>query len=205
MSKSLQMSDPLETRASLIRRLPDSADIAAWDEFVEIYAPLIYSVARRRGLQPSDSDDLVQEVLSAVSRSVEDWLQKTERGRFRDWLFTIARNTSVSFLTRRKHRPLGQGGPDDPLAIQELKTRDELTAEFDRQYQQEVFRWASLKVKGGVTENTWRAFWETTMEDRPVSDVAVDLQMTVGSIYIARSRVMSKLRELVREFEEAQS
>ena len=205
MNKSLQMSDPLETRASLIHRLPDAADVSAWDEFVQIYAPLIYSVARRKGLQPADADDIVQEVLSAVARSVDDWLQKTTRGRFREWLFTIARNTAVNFLTRRKHKPLGHGGSDAASLLLNVQSQDELSAEFDRQYQREIFRWASLKVKDAVTENTWKAFWQTTMEDRSVTDVAIDLQMTPGSIYIAKSRVMAKLRELVQQFQETDS
>src|SRR5438105_15530487 len=106
-----------ETRASLILRLPDAADARAWDEFVAVYAPLVYRLSRRRGLQPADSDDLVQEVLAAVARSVEGWLASSERGPFRAWLLRIARNKAVDFLTRAKHRAIGAGGGDavDPL------------------------------------------------------------------------------------------
>ena len=68
------MPSPPETRASLILRLPDAADARAWDEFAAVYAPLVYRLARRHGLQPADADDLVQEVLRAVARSVEAWL-----------------------------------------------------------------------------------------------------------------------------------
>ena len=72
------MPSPPETRASLILRLPDAADARAWDEFAAVYAPLVYRLARRQGLQPADADDLVQEVLSAVARSVEGWLASDE-------------------------------------------------------------------------------------------------------------------------------
>ena len=64
------MPSPPETRASLIVRLPDPADTRAWDEFAAVYAPLVYRLARRHGLQPADADDLVQEVFSAVAQSM---------------------------------------------------------------------------------------------------------------------------------------
>ena len=201
MTEIQHMPDPLETRASLIHRLPDAADVRAWDEFAGIYAPLVYRLARRQSLQPADADDLVQEVLTAVSGSVEAWLQKSDRGRFRAWLFRIARNTTINFLTRRKHRPLGTGGHDDQQGLLELAA-DAAFDDFDIQYEREVFHWASLQVRDTVTEKTWQAFWRTTMEDQSASDAASELQMTVGSIYIARSRVMARLKSLVQQFEE---
>ena len=94
-----------ETRASLILRLPDAADARAWDDFVVIYAPLVYRLARRHGLQPADSDDLVQEVLAAVARSVDLWLAKRDRGPFRAWLLRIAKNHAMNALTRLSVKP----------------------------------------------------------------------------------------------------
>ena len=69
-----------DTRASLILRLPDARDVEAWDEFVAIYEPLVYRLARKQGLQHADAQELVQEVLLAVSRSVDRWVPDQERG-----------------------------------------------------------------------------------------------------------------------------
>jgi len=75
-----------ETRASLILRLPDAADARAWDDFIGVYAPLVYRLARRHGLQPADADDVVQDVLAAVARSVESWLARDPLTRLRRYL-----------------------------------------------------------------------------------------------------------------------
>lgn len=194
-------SSPPETRASLILRLPDEQDVAAWDEVVAVYGPLVYRLARRRGLQPADADDLVQEVLAAVSRSIEQWLQNPNRGRFRAWLFCIVRNTAINFLTRPKHKPLATGGSDAAVALENCPAALPTDDGFDVTYRRELFRLAARQVRKAVTENTWQAFWQTTMGDHSVSKVAEKLNMTTGSVYIARSRVMARLRELVRELE----
>ncbi len=106
------LPSPPETRASLILRLPDAADVAAWDEVVAIYAPLIRRLAVAQGMQKPDADDLFQEVFAAIARSVSDWLDRPDRGGFRTWLLAIARNAAVNLLTRRGTQSLAAGGDD---------------------------------------------------------------------------------------------
>lgn len=194
-----------ETRASLILRLTDAADAAAWDEFTAIYGPLTYRLARRRGLQPADSDDLVQEVFARVARSVEDWLENEQRGRFRAWLFSIARNAAINLLTRPKNRTLAVGGTDAANRLAEVASPEQATDEFDIEYRREVFRRAAEQVRGTVTQKTWRAFWLSSVEAHAIADTARQLDMSVGGVYIARSRIMARLRQYVQEFEEHES
>ena len=188
-----------ETRASLILRLPDTADARAWDDFVAVYAPLVYRLARRHGLQPADSDDLVQEVLAAVARSVETWLTRDDRGPFRAWLLRIAKNHAMNALTRHKYRPIGTGDSDMARRLmQQADSNGDAASRFDLEYRRELFRWAAECVREEISDRTWQAFWISTIEEQSIAAVAKQLEMSIGSVYIARSRVMARLREMVK-------
>jgi Sigma-70 region 2 len=113
------MPQPPDTRDSLICRLPNAADSEAWNTFVEIYEPLLFRLAHARGMQQSDADDFVQEVLLSVARSVERWVANRERGPFRAWLFKIASNLAINFLTRPGHQRLGAG---EDIGLRQLDT-----------------------------------------------------------------------------------
>ena len=185
------------TRLSLLLRLRDAADHDAWQQFVELYAPLVYRFARQRGLQDADAADLTQNVLLAVARSWQQVPYDPARGKFRTWLFTVARNKLNTFLTQS--RRLSERV--QPLADNDVPQPEEM-AQWEQEYQQQLFHWAAEQVKGQFQSSTWLAFWATSVENRSPAAVAEQLGISTGAVYIARSRVLARLREAVQQIEE---
>ena len=191
-----------ETRASLILRLRNADDVAAWDEFVEVYGPAVFRVARGRGLQAADAEDLVQQVLLAVAQSIAGWLERDDRGPFRAWLLRIARHEAADMLTRRATRPLGQDGAEGARLLGQLPGADDMARQLDLEHKRAVFEWAGERVRGAVEELTWRAFWLTHVEGVSIADAAHQLGTRPGNIYFGRSRVMARIKECVEQYEE---
>jgi RNA polymerase sigma-70 factor, ECF subfamily len=193
---------PPETRASLVLRLRDAADVVAWDEFVAIYGPVVFRMALRQGLQAADADDVVQQVFTAVAQSVHQWLERPQRGRFRSWLLAIARNIAIRTLVRKPTGGVGLGGEQGLGSLHELAAPDEdFSSQFDLEYRREVYRWAADQVRDSVASNTWEAFRLTHIDGVSIADAAAQLKISVGNVYIARSRVISRLREFAEQFE----
>ncbi len=193
---------PPETRASLIVRLRDAADVAAWDEFRCDLRAAGTKASDEQRIASGRCEDVVQQVFAAVAQSVHQWLERPQQHRFRGWLLTIARNIAIKTLTRRPQGGVGLGG-DPGLNELEAPERD-WSSHFDIEYRREVYRWAAEQVQNTVTPNTWNAFRLTHIDGVSIADAAEQLNMSVGNIYIARSRVISRLRELAKQFEVAQ-
>ncbi len=159
-------------------------------------------VALRQGLQPNDAEDLAQEVFVSVAASVATWVQRENRGGFRAWLVRIARNATINLLTRRATRCLSAGGDSAAQRLAELPDYQlECDATFELEYRRQVFQWAAAEVRETVTEATWQAFWLTHVEGVEIEQAAQRLKLSTAKIYVARSRVMARLRELVLQYE----
>lgn len=192
------MSNSPTTRTSLLLRLRDSHDRLAWDQFVGLYAPLVYGFARRKGLQDADAADIAQDVLTSVAQQMRQWEYRPERGSFRGWLFTIARNRLKNWLASSARRMDGTGGDNNQEAIQSQPEAAADTNDWDAEYARHVFHWAAGIVKRQVSEQTWHAFELTAVVGKSGSEAASSLGMTISAVYLARSRVMSRLKELVQ-------
>ena len=195
------MSETPRTRPSLLLRLRGERDERAWAEFLILYEPLILRLMRRRGLQESDARDTTQQVLLRISGAIERYQPDGAEASFRRWLFRVARNVVVTFLTRKSKQP-------ESLDEQHLAELCESTLPsssesdlFDQEYQQQVLAWATEQVRREFRDTTWRAFVETNINGRPIAEVAAELNLSPGSVYVARSRIIARLRTKVEEFE----
>ena len=165
-----------------------------------LYEPLIYRQARRYGLQHADACELVQEVLIAVSRAMKRFTVDQERGRFRSWLYAIGRNVSIRHLGKIRNTDRASGDSRIRAAIAETADpRSMEPREFDVELKRHAFLWVARQVRDQFEPNTWRAFWGTAVENHSIHSTAERLGMTVGAVYIARSRVMASLRTRIQE------
>ena len=198
------MTEFPETRSTLLAQVRSPDDREAWEEFVLIYQPVIYRMARRRGMQDSDAQDLVQTVLMRVASAIDRWEEKPG-ARFRHWLRRVAKNSILSALSRSpKDAPVG--GSD----IQELMTEQpagasDVEQELAVEYMREQYLRASMSVQSDVNAETWRAFELTVIDGESCEAAAKIIGKSVGTVYAARSRVMRRLRDHIQRLEQSES
>jgi RNA polymerase sigma-70 factor (ECF subfamily) len=195
------MTSNPDTRESLILRLPSSQDALAWREFIAIYEPLIIRFAGRRGLQEADAREIAQNVLIAVAKSVDRWQPDRERGRFRAWLFRIARNQLINWISKQATQASSARALDGS-ALEHFPSEDYRAAEIELEYRREMFRVAAAQARDSFSASTWDAFWRTAVLAESVDSVAASLELSPGAVYIARSRVTSKIRDIIVQLED---
>jgi RNA polymerase sigma-70 factor (ECF subfamily) len=196
------MGDALLTRASLLARLGDSSDRAAWQQFVELYGSLVYGFARQRGLQDADAADLTQEVLLAIAQTAGRWHYDPQQGSFRGWLYGLTRNKIAKFLQKRRIQPIGSGDSNAHQRLaEEPDPESDLEEVWEQEYRQQLFRVATAQIQKNFAPSTWLAFWRTAVEGKSGAAVAAELGLSVGAVYVARSRVLARLTEQIQRMQ----
>jgi RNA polymerase sigma-70 factor (ECF subfamily) len=175
------------TPASLLERLHQSQNQAAWETFVRLYQPLLGHWARKLGLQGPDADDLVQEVFAILVRQLPAF-RYDPRKRFRAWLWTVTVNKA-----RERRRQSAGAPPETNQALDQVSGPDEDEA-AEAEYRDYLLRRALEILRPEFTESTWKAFWECAMAGRPAAEVAAELDLSLNAVYTAKSRVLRRLR-----------
>lgn len=193
----MTVDDSPLTRASLLVQLRDGANTAAWHEFLELYGPIIYGFARKRGLQDADAADLMQDVLRSVSSSIGRLDYDRQRGTFRGWLFTITRNKVFNFLSARRTRPQGSGDTATNKLLDTHPDGVDGADDWELEYQRRLAGIAMEQVKSEFQESTWQAFWLTAVEGHPAAEASRQTGLSSGAVYVAKSRVLARLKDAV--------
>jgi RNA polymerase sigma-70 factor (ECF subfamily) len=184
--------EPAPTRIALLAQLKDGEGADAWREFVHLYGPVVYGFARKRGLGDTDAANLMQDVLRCVGRNTETVEYDPEQGTLRGWLYTLTRNKIDQFFNN--HR-------DHPRASGEAAARERLSADRDAwelECERRLSSRAVALIKGAFPPNVWNAFWGTVIEGRAAEEVGDELKMPPGAVYVARSRVLVRLRDEIQ-------
>lgn len=175
-----------DTAPSLLLRLRDPEDHQSWETFVGVYSPMIYNFCRLRALQASDAADVTQEVLLRVSKAIRRFEYDRQQGYFRDWLARIVINEIRRFTGKQRAVTLG----DDYDA--------EGTADlWNEHFQQHVFSAALERCRPHFSDNSWALFEQSWIERKPVAEVAEALHSTPEKVYVARSRILKRLKSEV--------
>lgn len=192
------MPDFPETSYSLIERVHDLADDTSWVEFLGIYQPVVYRMARRRGLQDADAQDVIQQVFASIAKSIDGWKAGPDRPPFRAWLTTVSRNAITNALAR-KPRDRGAGSTSVVNQLHAQSTPEDTTTEIIKETRRQMVHWASEQIRSEFTEQTWEIFWKTSIEGVAVAEVASSTGRSVGAVYVTRHRVLARLKEKVAE------
>lgn len=189
------------TRRSLLVRLRDARDEGAWAEFSAVYEPVIYRMVRRRGMQDADAREVVQEVLISVSGAI-DRFDVDGAGSFRGWLSRITRNETIDRLRTLSSRRemLDTSGVARKLEQQAMnESTKTIQDEFDSARRKQLFLWAAAQVRNRTGEVNWMAFWRTSVDGVSIEKVAMELGVNEGAVYVARCRILKRIRECVVE------
>jgi RNA polymerase sigma-70 factor (ECF subfamily) len=180
----------METPASLLERLRQPREVEAWTRFVQLYTPLLYDWSRRLGLQASDAEDLVQDVFTVLVRRLPEF--HYDRGKsFRGWLRTV-------LLNRWRDRSPKRAMPATVVQSDFLANVPAPEADLDfaeREYRTYLVDRTLQLLQAEFPELSWKAFTQYVLARRPATEVASELQVSVNIVYLAKSRVLSRLRQ----------
>jgi RNA polymerase sigma-70 factor (ECF subfamily) len=192
------------TQATLLVRVRDRNDHDAWTRFVDVYTPVVYGYARRQGLQDADAADVTQDVMRSVAGALPGFRYDRKRGTFRGWLFTVTRNKVRNFLAAAGRRERASGDSRVQQMLGTVPDQDvNGNRDWDEEYDRRLFAWAADRVQHEFAAKTWQAFWENGVQGRAAADVARQLGLSVGAVYVAKCRVVARLRRELETIEDS--
>ena len=192
-----------ETSLSLLQRLRRESDPGSWQRLVDLYSPVLRDWLRRASLQPQDVDDLVQEVFSVLVKELPRFHYEPDRGTFRGWLRTIVANRLRAFYRSRQSRPMATGGDFGQMADQLEDPHSDLSQLWNQEHDRHVSRRLLELIKPNFESTTWQAFQRVTLDGAKPVEVAKELGISTNAVYIAKSRVMRRLRQEMQELSDA--
>lgn len=178
------------TSFSLLRRLQLPDDQSAWVQFVDVYGPLIFYWARKKGLNSTDAGELLQDVLAVLVAKLPTFSLDPAQ-RFRGWLRTITVNRAIDLYRRNRRMPQSAG--DDLLNRLEAIEPGEF---FDEAEYRSLLVHRTLELlRTEFRPATWQAGWLQLVQGQKAAEVARQLDLPLNTVYLAKSRLLARLRE----------
>ena len=185
-----------ETSLSLLDRLRHSPENESWTRLADLYTPLLQAWLRRYDVQDSDANDIVQEVLLAVSKDLGKFEHRGQPGAFRGWLKAILTNRLRKFWRARNRRPQARGDSDIHARLAQLDDpASDMSQIWDREHDQYVLRQLMALAEPHFEQNSWNAFRRVALEGAKPDVVAQEMGISRNAVIIAKCRVLSRLRQ----------
>lgn len=199
-ANSFRGRDTPSTSSSLIERARRREE-GAWERMTALYGPMVYTWCRRLGLRAEDAADTVQEVFLVVVDAIVGF-RGGRTGAFRAWLRTVTQNKIRDGFRQTAGQPAAAGGSS---AFQRLLHLPETVAPAEESLtddsEEDVWPYAIEQVRAEFPAHVWEAFWRVTVDGTPTRTVAEELGMSVAAVYQAKSRVLRRLREDLRDMD----
>ncbi len=186
-----------QTRESLLLRLKDGEDGAAWSEFHELYGRLIFGYSLHYAISYAEAEDIVQEVCVKVFRQIIRFDYSPEKGRFRGWLKTITRNAVIDHLrrTRSRQKVSTEYRLQLESELEEESSKDE--AVWRLEWEKAIYETALERVKERIGPETFLIFKKYVLDDQSAADVADETTLDANAIYAVKHRVLRYIRQEV--------
>lgn len=193
------MGETYLTRETLLRRLRSADDDQAWEEFVFFYRKFIFSVIVKMGVREADCDDLSQKVLLKLWESLPNFNYNEKRGFFRNWLYTITRNTVVTYINRVKMISNKKSQIQNDM-IEQFES-PEIDKMVKEEWEKHIAALAFTNIKKKVSEQALDAF-QSSLRKEPVAETAQRLGLEENTVYIYKNRVKKKFIEEIKNLRE---
>lgn len=193
-------SDDSMSRSLLVRLRAMNPD--AWEQLLSLYTPLVYFWCQKLGLPEQDIPDVVQDVFKSVTTNIENFRKEQPQDTFRGWLRTITRNKVIDHHRRHGRQPHAAGGSVAQRRMTELVDLiddESIDDSVDEPAYQALFLRALEVIRADFKEHTWQAFWRVVVDGRSAGEVAEELSMRPGTVRVAKSRVLHRLRQELGE------
>jgi RNA polymerase sigma-70 factor (ECF subfamily) len=183
-----------ETRQSLLLRARTGEE-SAWKDLTDLYRPLIIGWLNRQGVPAVDLDDLSQEVLMSVVKHLPTFEHSGNRGAFRSWLRTIVCCRTTDYWRAIGASTQASGGSGATAALEQIADPDsDLNRQWDEEHDRYVLGCLLDLAEEEFEPATLRAFRRLALEGASGAEVAGELGLSVAAVYMAKSRVLQRIR-----------
>jgi RNA polymerase sigma-70 factor (ECF subfamily) len=162
--------------------------------------------ARKLGLNEEEAEDAAQETLISFARSYREGQYDRRQGKLSSWLFGIARHRVLDVVRRRRSKEVNVGDQEGESSFwSRVGDPRQASEAFEESWRETVFENCLAQVRREIKAATFEAFELLTMKQMSPEAVAEQLGITRNAVFIAKHRVVTKLRERVQDYEDISS